>query len=689
MPKRKKKASQDPPADFEEGLEDGDGEEVLPEGTLLCALTGQPKKDTADEQTLQSLIEQLHREYGVPLEDLERDFRVRLEFEDARTGKIKKQSKSIGLVVFEAGHEHTQDNVIRVAIVAKANAKAGAKNGIPLLELVLGSLSDRPELYGLWTNGNELAFRMRTFHKRTGMPEFVELTDFPAPDEALADLESAERKPLRIASGDSLLRTFKRCHDYLYGNQSMRGDRAFWQLLYLIFAKILDEQQSRRAFFVGATEGNTEEGRKRVAKRIRQLFEHAKQEEYKNVFDGSERIELNDRALTYIAGELGRYSLLSTDTDAKGMAYEAITATTLKRERGQFFTPRNVIRMMVEMLDPKPGEKILDPACGSGGFLVVALAHVRRGLLAASGCPQVETPLPSELKAVDADVRKYARNCLYGIDVDPELRKAARMNMVMNNDGHGNIFSFNSLEYGVAGRTVPSMDEHDAKGGGHGHFDFVLTNPPFGAKIPVDDPEVLATYDLGHKWTKSADVWVKGRLHNKVPPEVLFIEAVYKFLKPGTGRAAIVLPNGILGNPGEQMEFVRWWVLRHMELIASVDLPAEAFLPQVSVQASCVFLRRRAPNELRMTGGKALVQRPVFMATAEKCGHGRRGERVYIRLPDGTEALEEQVVIERWEKGSEQFSRRRHRMVRVLADDMPWIVEQYRQLTRAGTLGSH
>ena len=91
-----------------------------------------------------------------------------------------------------------------------------------------------------------------------------------------------------------------------------------------------------------------------------------------------ERIELNDRALAYIAGEIGRYSLLGTDTDAKGMAYEAITSTTMKRERGQFFTPRNVIRMMVEMLDPKPGQKILDPACGSGGFLVVALTHVRR-----------------------------------------------------------------------------------------------------------------------------------------------------------------------------------------------------------------------------------------------------------------------------------------------------------------------
>lgn len=99
---------------------------------------------------------------------------------------------------------------------------------------------------------------MRTYHSRTGDPEFTELTDIPGPTETLEDLENASRRPLRVAAGDSLLRTFKRCHDYLYGNQQMRPDKAFWQLLYLIFCKILDEQQSSRLFFVGATEANSE-----------------------------------------------------------------------------------------------------------------------------------------------------------------------------------------------------------------------------------------------------------------------------------------------------------------------------------------------------------------------------------------------------------------------------------------------
>jgi type I restriction enzyme M protein len=527
---------------------------------------------------------------------------------------------------------------------------------------------------------------MRTFDRRTGEPQFVDLADFPAPDETLDELESAERRPLRIAAGDSLVRTFRRCHDYLYGNQSMRGDRAFWQLLYLIFAKILDERQSKRLFFVGATEGNTPAGQRRVTERITSLFELVKKE-YDDVFEGGEKLELTASALTFIAGELGRYSLLSTDTDAKGTAYESITSTTLKRERGQFFTPRNVIRMMVEMANPGPDARVLDPACGSGGFLVVALAHVRRRFLAELGCPDPDHPLPSELKKLDGRLRKYAQNCLYGIDVDPELRKAARMNMVMNNDGHGNIFSFNSLAYGNPESVGAEGRAFEARGGGEGKFDFVFTNPPFGAKIPVSDPEILRKYDLGYPWEKVAHGWQRlPEPHRKVSPEILFIERCARFLRPGTGVMGIVTPNGILGNPGTQMEFVRWWMLREMELLASVDLPAETFLPQVSVQASCVFLRRRHKDELRLAGQSGLKQSPVFMAIADRCGHGRRGETTWEREPDGTERVITRDLLERMERDGRIVETRRTKQMRVVADDMPWVAEQYREFL-VGKLG--
>jgi type I restriction enzyme M protein len=203
-------------ADDEE-LEEGAAEELVPEGKLVCALTGEYKAASPQEETLQSLIEQLHREYGIALEDIRRDVRLPCYYEDPRTGRVKSRNRTISLAVYESTRSREPKNIIRVAIVAKLGTKPDRK-AIEGLEEVLGNLSqDRQEVFGVWTNGAEMAFRMRTFEARTGQPIYTELTDFPAPHEALADLESGTRRPLRIAAGDSLLRTFKRCHDYIHG----------------------------------------------------------------------------------------------------------------------------------------------------------------------------------------------------------------------------------------------------------------------------------------------------------------------------------------------------------------------------------------------------------------------------------------------------------------------------------------
>jgi type I restriction enzyme M protein len=668
-----------------DGLE-GDGVEPIPQDTLVCALTGELRLDKQEERVLQSLVEQLHREYRVDFSDMQRD--IKLPCVDVND---KKRTIAIAIAVYEHGQPHHWSNIIRVVLVAKANAKVSDAS-VRQLDLVLSNLSqERPEVYGVWTNGKEMAFRMRTYDEATGYPVCTELTDFPAPDESLADLDDADRRPLRVAAGDSLLRAFNHCHDYL-STVGLRDEKAFWQLLYLIFAKILDEQQSKRLFFVGATERNTPEGQKRIAKRIHTLFDQVK-DEFKDVFDGYERLEPNDRALAYVAAQLARFDLLSTDTDAKGMAFEAITSHTLKQKKGQFFTPRNVIRMMVDMVDPQPGKRVLDPACGSGGFLIVALNHARRRALTEIGCPYPNDPVQSEIKKATPKIRKYARESLFGFDVDGDLRKAARMNMVMNGDGHGHIFNFNSLEYGVHGQNetvgesrfrTPEMEVLEKElavgpGEAHGQFDYVFTNPPFGAKIPIEDPEVLRHYDLGHIWRREGERWVKFGLQKRVPPEILFVEACWKFLKPGTGVMALVLPNGILGNPGEQMEFVRSWLLQNGELLASVDLPAEAFLPQVSVQASCIFVRRRAASETRMRGPSGPTQGPVFMAIAEDCGHGRRGEPRYLREPDGSETLFDVETPDRWERDGQIHNRIRVRKDKRIADDLPLIADEYRR----------
>jgi type I restriction enzyme M protein len=664
-----------------------ESEEPIPQDTVVCALTGELRPDKPEERVLQSLVEQLHREYRVELSDMKRDVRVPCVNEEG-----KRKTVAVAIAVYAHGEPPELENIIRVALIAKANAKV-SDAAIGQLDLVLSNLSDeRDEVYGVWTNGRDMAFRMRTYDLANGLPISTELTDFPGPEETLADLEDADRRPLRVAVGDSLLRVFNHCHDYL-STQGLRDEKAFWQLLYLIFAKILDEKESKRRFFVGATERNTPEGQSRIAKRIHELFSLVK-DEFKNVFEGHERLEMNERALAYVAAQLSRFDLLSSDTDAKGMAFEAITSHTLKQKKGQFFTPRNVISMMVEMVDPQPGKRVLDPACGSGGFLIVALNHARRRILAEVGCPHPDHPVPKEIKKATPKIRKYASSSLFGFDVDSDLRKAARMNMVMNGDGHGHIFNFNSLEYGVHGtkesvaRTryrTPQMEllEHSlhvGPGQAHGQFDYVFTNPPFGAKIPIEDPEVLRHYDFGHVWKRTGAGWAQQGLQKKVPPEVLFIEACWKFLKVGSGVMALVLPNGILGNPSEQMEYVRWWLLHHGELLASVDLPAETFLPQVSVQASCLFVRRRQPDEIRMVGARGPRQRAVFMAIAEECGHGRRGEPRYQREPDGSDSLFEVEVPDRWERDGVLHERLRRRKSKRLADDLPRVASEYRRL---------
>jgi type I restriction enzyme M protein len=390
------------PDEAEDQLLDEEGGEPIPQDTLICALTGEFRPDKPEERVLQGLVEQLHREYRVELSDMARDVKV-----PCIDASGKKKTVAVAIAVYEHGKPHELNNIIRVVLIAKANAKV-SDSAIAQLDLVLSNLSDdRDEVYGVWTNGKDMAFRMRTYDPANGFPISTELTDFPGPDETLADLDDADRRPLRVAAGDSLLRTFNHCHDYL-STQGLRDEKAFWQLLYLIFAKILDEQQSRRRFFVGATERNTPEGQERIAKRIHSLFELVKSE-FEHVFDGFERLEMNDRALAYVAAQLARFDLLSTDTDAKGMAFEAITSHTLKQKKGQFFTPRNVIQMMVEMVDPQPGKRVLDPACGSGGFLIVALNHARRRILAEVGCPYPDAPVQLEIKKAESKVRSYAR----------------------------------------------------------------------------------------------------------------------------------------------------------------------------------------------------------------------------------------------------------------------------------------
>src|ERR1043166_179242 len=211
------------------------------------------------------------------------------------------------------------------------------------------------------------------------------------------------------------------------------------------------------------------------------------------------------------------------------------------------------------------------------------------------------------------------------------------MNMVMNNDGSGGLYQGNSL------KSPATWDGPLADRNLLGSVDLLITNPPFGSKIPVDEPSILENYDLAHVWRydREQDSWeMTSDIVKSQPPEILFIERCVRFLKPGVGRAAIVLPDGILGSPG--LGYVRDWLLQHTEILASVDLHADTFQPSTSVQTSVLVLRRKTDEQVRMeTAAGRRNDYPIFMALADRIGHDKRGVTTYVRDEKGNEIVEE------------------------------------------------
>lgn len=324
----------------------------------------------------------------------------------------------------------------------------------------------------------------------------------------------------------------------------------------------------------------------------------------------------------------------------KGKAYEEIVGSNLRGDRGEFFTPRNICTMAVGMMDPGPKDVVLDPACGTGGFLITVMNHVRAKIEAAEKRKWKNPDAPSvrEQAELFRKTQEYAQHNIFGLDINPNLVKATKMNMVMNNDGSGSLYQANSLESPSAWSR--ELRERNLLG----KVDFVFTNPPFGSKIPIDDPAILEQYRLARAWDydEAADKHHERdpvALSKSQPPEILFIERCVEFLKPGTGIACIVLPDAILGAPG--LGFVREWILRNTRVLASIDLHPDTFQPRNSTQTSLLVLQRKtfAEIELEQASGKR-VQYNVFMALANHVGHDKRGNETFVRDETGSDVVE-------------------------------------------------
>ena len=635
---------------------------VIQQGRVLDFIDGKTQRnETPEEYVRQEIAKSLVREYQYEKAHIEVEFTVRVGSKKPRAD----------LVIFPPATDHIQEKALIIVECKAATVKSSdKKDGVGQLQSYMAACPN--VTYGMWTNGVE-----RFCYRRVVKGGQVIIEDVPDIPEFGRGEEEAERPrfdELKPASSDALLFAFRRCHNYIAGNQGLQKPQAFWELLKLIFCKIHDERQNDQVeFFAAANERHGMNGPLKVQKRIEALFTQVK-DDYPTIFKKSEMIDLKPVVFAYLVSQLQMYSLLESDIDVKGRAYEEIVGSNLRGDRGEFFTPRNICRMAVAMLDPSEKQLVLDPACGTGGFLITAMNHVIEKIRAAEMAKWGNNLKRAE-EAVKSRIRKFAETFIVGMDFNPDLVKASKMNMVMNNDGAGSLFQANSLE------APPTWDPDLVERKIMARVDILFTNPPFGSKIPVSEPSILEKYELGHTWNydKASDRWrMSDGIHKSQPPEVLFIERCVKFLKPGTGRAAIVLPDGILGSPG--LGYVREWILANTRVLASIDLHPDTFQPDVSIQTSVLILQRKSNETIAVeSAAERINDYPVFMAVGSHVGHDKRGNKTYVRDRKGNEVIEEsEELVKEWENGAPTYQKQTTRR-KVVDDNTLQIAQEFRK----------
>jgi type I restriction enzyme M protein len=472
-----------------------------------------------------------------------------------------------------------------------------------------------------------------------GLPgEFVAINEIPkATDWSDAKRLQAIRDSLRAFDRKEFQDLLFKCHSILRDVHKMDPGRAFDTISKILFIKMYVERSGQHGKFSTDYLDLRDASRMPDDPEVHDALFDLTKKNYRadDLFAETDRLDISKETFRRIVKELERFDLSKTGDDIKGLAFERFLGTTFRGELGQFFTPRPIVDFMVELLNPREGELICDPAAGSGGFLIRAFEHVRNAIAAdiqaqkdaaraeieALGLPEdeevqrIETAF-AELNAellpssdanapVDTRVGRLAWQCIFGTDAEPRAARTAKMNMIMHGDGHGGIHHHDGLL--------------DVNGIFDKRFDLVLTNPPFGANVGSDqkvgasdqtrppvDPEYLyrckarygRDWELSHRRQQQAaterkpilDLYVIGKGKKNRPTELIFVERCLNLLKPG-GRMGIVLPDGNLNNPS--LAWLRRWAEGWARLMAVVSLPQETFRSSdATVKASLVFLQR-------------------------------------------------------------------------------------------------
>jgi len=332
----------------------------------------------------------------------------------------------------------------------------------------------------------------------------------------------------------------------------------------------------------------THETAAEVFSRVNSIYLKAKKED-EEVF--KEDIRLEPKIVYNVVEHLQSLALNKTDLDTKGVAFETFMTDFFKGKMGQYFTPREIIQFCVKMLNPENDDLVLDPSCGSGGFLLNAMDWVKIKAEKDYG--------KEESKNI---WHKFAMNNLYGIEISDQIARVCKMNMIIHDDGHTNVISTDALKNFKDIQEIKKDFKKD-------RFDIILTNPPFGATVKDTEKDYLTQYELGSKINK----------RKNQNTEILFIERCIDFVQSGTGKIGIVLPDGILTN--SSLQYVRDFLMEHCQLLAVVSLPQFAFAHfGAGVKSSLVFLRKKGDSE-------KLGKYPIFMSIADHIGYDATGRK--------------------------------------------------------------
>ena len=445
-----------------------------------------------------------------------------------------------------------------------------------------------------------------------------QVQSLPALHDLLSDYHSrrltqSQRQTLRVQANRTLFsidsvrdlsRLMRRCHDTIRNLRGYDPTLAFDELSKVLFAKMFEEREyaeGRRPsnrFTLEAVRAMREQG----VEIIQSLWtETVGSDRYREVFadeQTSSEIALPPAAIDKIVEMLEDKSLGLTDMDVKGVAFEEFLATTYRGGGlGQYFTPREVVNFMVEIIDPSIGDRIIDPSCGSGGFLIRVYDIVGDKIKSADFTDREKERLLGEL----------ANQSLVGIDWEQRAARTCKMNMILHGDGHAGVYQANALDLDELANKVATRRRFypEAPEIEEGLFDVVLTNPPFGARDNTSD--ILKYYELGRKKSQKR--------------EVLLLERQIRLLRPG-GRLFVVLPEGILSNKTDGP--IRRYILDHCNVKAVIRLPQDAF--KMSEGAACTSLLFAVKKNPDVAGGSS--QGDILFARAETIGMSPSGKPI-------------------------------------------------------------